>query len=1098
MKHTHDSHDTTTPSGGTSARTSPERSRLRCILKIIGFVAGGLLLLLIVIAAGLTLWLSPANLTRLLNREASEYFNARIEAHNARFTFWSTFPRFCLMTDSVTIISRTLDDVPDSIRRRLPADSPFLASATSIRGGINIVRFLSGEYVIHDLEIEGLRLNLVAWNDSVNNYHILPPTAKLSEKVPFFTANRISLVKPRGLSWYSAATATRAHASIAKASLLREPGSRTLYTLEITGKLSARVERLTVLHSFPFGLSGHLGLRFHPFGVAMNDYAVNLGNIRGHMNMNIAVGNGVRLNRLDYTIEEFNLMRALSYMPGLYLPRLRTIKADIGVSATARLTAPYSFSSERLPSFNVDFAISEGELAYRLNRGPEYTLHHGGICGALVFNGRKPSRSYFRVDPFSLTSGSFDCKASATVTELMTDPLVKAKVSAGVSLARLCRQLPFLQAFPMSGQLKADSDVEFRLSAFKDRDLISGLGLLRITGNATLSDFSMRLPASGLSARARHTSLDFGTRKAGIADTILSSGWFDSRLDLQGITLAMGPHKLTTPSLQIKAGTAARGKIVSGDIHDLLPIEFAISSPALNYSDRADTISAMLKGFVTTGMLHAAGGHTPAADAIMRASGLTLSHQFTTLSMQQTEVGLHLAPPVAMTAPAVPAGYPSSAADRRILAFAPHSPEYLTVTLPPRLRDVLERSRSKISVKVASGRLNTPFYPADNRIGALDLTLDADSLALRRLQLSSGETSLALSAYAGGLRRFLTQPDSQPLHLDLDLALDTININQLAHTYYAGIERTRGKAAAEAARHGAPKSIGAADTMTMLIPRNISANVKASAAGTKYMNLRLYDLNTALDIANGRFAVKGFNISSDFGHAALDLTYDTSDLQNLSIDGDVRITEVDVVRFFQNFHTLLLMMPQMSNLSGMVSVEARLGMQLFPSMYLNIPSFRAGLSIQGRGLTVHQSPFIRRIARMMLIRTSDDIHIANMNVRGSVHDNLLELYPFNFEFDRYKLQMAGTNNFNGRLYYHIGVLKSPVPFPFGINIIGMFHHPELRFGGPTFKIRKGEDITADVMVSDRVNIISELKHYMHEFVVKAAGSDTIAPPSRHR
>ena len=127
---------------------------------------------------------------------------------------------------------------------------------------------------------------------------------------------------------------------------------------------------------------------------------------------------------------------------------------------------------------------------------------------------------------------------------------------------------------------------------------------------------------------------------------------------------------------------------------------------------------------------------------------------------------------------------------------------------------------------------------------------------------------------------------------------------------------------------------------------------------------------------------------------------------------------------------------------------------------------------------------------MMLIRTDGDLHIANMDVHASIHDNLLELYPFNFEFDRYKLRMEGVNNFNGRIYYHIGVDKSPVPFPFGINIQGMFHHPELRFGGPAFKIKKAQEITSSVMEGNKMNLIKELKYYFAEFLHAAARSDT--------
>ena len=86
--------------------------------------------------------------------------------------------------------------------------------------------------------------------------------------------------------------------------------------------------------------------------------------------------------------------------------------------------------------------------------------------------------------------------------------------------------------------------------------------------------------------------------------------------------------------------------------------------------------------------------------------------------------------------------------------------------------------------------------------------------------------------------------------------------------------------------------------------------------------------------------------------------------------------------------------------------------------------------------------------------------------------------------------MGGLNNFGGQLYYHIGVMDFPLHFPFGINIKGTFRHPQLRFGGAHWKDVKGTEIAAGIMDSNRINIVREAKHYIREFVHKAAESDT--------
>ena len=44
-----------------------------------------------------------------------------------------------------------------------------------------------------------------------------------------------------------------------------------------------------------------------------------------------------------------------------------------------------------------------------------------------------------------------------------------------------------------------------------------------------------------------------------------------------------------------------------------------------------------------------------------------------------------------------------------------------------------------------------------------------------------------------------------------------------------------------------------------------------------------------------------------------------------------------------------------------------------------------------------------------------DIHIANVDLRAEVRNNLLMVMPFTFSFSDYPLRLLGVNNFNGDL-----------------------------------------------------------------------------------
>ena len=77
--------------------------------------------------------------------------------------------------------------------------------------------------------------------------------------------------------------------------------------------------------------------------------------------------------------------------------------------------------------------------------------------------------------------------------------------------------------------------------------------------------------------------------------------------------------------------------------------------------------------------------------------------------------------------------------------------------------------------------------------------------------------------------------------------------------------------------------------------------------------------------------------------------------------------------------------------------------------------------------------------------------VADMSVSGLISNNRLEIFPFVLKIDRYTLAMSGLQNFDQSFKYHVSVLKSPVPFRFGINIFGNFDKWKFRIGKAQYK-----------------------------------------------
>lgn len=1044
-----------------SSATTPEQTRrrhpVRKALSILLITLGSLTALCVLLLALATWWLSDQNLTRLLNKYGSRYLLADVHAENVDFTIWSTFPHFRLTIDTLTVVSRTLRNQPESIRRQLPHNCDSLLSIDKFSGGVNVLDLLRGSVHLGDMTAAGLRFNAVAYNDSINNYAIIPATPGPS-RPPYITAKSLRLVNPREISFYSAATRTRANATIDKAELLRTSDNHNLYALSINGHFSARVRKLQVFSDFPFSLRGGMLVSFHPLSVRFPHYKIKLANVKTEVNMNIDFSNEAQISAFDTRVSPFDLMRLIQYLPPSLLPRLRRVNSDMTACASVRLTKPWKLSAASLPSFDLDFSVPSSYLTYTLDNHKPMQLHDIGMQARLVFNGDDVGRSYLDVPFFTAAGEGLSLRLGGRITNLLGNPHVSAHLTGNADCRRASSLIPVLSPYTITGSAHADTHMSFDISDDSD----SRLRNVALDGTVTLRNSLLRSDSAALRISSPLTTLRFSSAITSVSvRDVMSAGMNVS---------------LTSDSLRF---TSPQGNFM------LLGAACSSSVPkfSLAYADTA-----------------ALAGKLPPLRANLNAARLIYSSPAGKAEIRN----------IRLTASArrVSDGAGANIIYRKVpdsITSGPHTPAWLQIEAPAALRNLLADWQINASLKAESGSYLNPGYPAPTQFGILDASIATDSLKLRSLAIRSQSTSMCMSGSVSNLRDFLLHGGTSPLRLRFDLALDTININQLAHTYEQGqakqimaaskgrISRVEADSLVRIVRN--PATVSGSDTTTLLIPRNIDALLRVTAKGTKYTNLDLYDLGTSIRVANGRARVDSLYVSSSFGKAFMSLDIDTRRVQDYRVGASMDIVEIDVVKFFKKFNVLLEMAPYMSNLSGFVSAKGSIKLQSAPDMTINLPSVLADIELKGYGLKVHQSKFIRHITRMMLIGTSSDIHIPTIRARATVHDNLLELYPTEIIFNRYTAIMEGMNDFQGNLYYHIAIAKSPIPFRYAINIVGTYSHPRLRFGGFRYKPDQAMRLNS-IMKDKRINIVKEAKYYLRKFVRNASEAETATPSAK--
>jgi hypothetical protein len=1089
----------------------------RRAIKIAAWCVGGIAALILLIMVTITIFLTPERLGQLVTKYAGEFIEADVKVESIDYTIWSSFPYVTVSVDDATVVAKTLKSLPKSVRDSLPADCDTLGSIKSFHGRLNPWPLLIGRISVKEANLDGLALNLVAVNDSVANYLISKPTEEEEEEpisVPHFTMEEVTITNTQYVKYFSAATQVAALVNLNDVSL-KDTDTSNLYNFILNGNVGFNYEDMEVLRGFPFRFSGSLAFDFDPFRITLDKYSLNLGNLMSKVDLDMEISDDSQIRSFDYQISPFSVMKFLKYLPASLLPDMEGIDSDMKVQASLKLTAPYHFSSEKLPSFALDFSVPDSYIAYTLENVGTYNIHNIGMHATLDFNGDAPEKSVFKLPMFTLAGEGVTFDVNATATNIMKSPDVDLCVEGNADFAQLSKYLAKMLGMTIAGALDCDIDMKFNYD-----ELMAGeYNKMEINGTADMKGLAFNYPAEEMSMKSRTANLKFGNKVTRLGNFVSKQGLLAFSADVDTLILKIPGYDTSLGGISLRGGTT-QAMLSRTDEKEIVPLGLAFDANTVKALAEADSTHLMGRKLSLTGTVEKYQNSTtsPLFTAALKAGGVAYRDptMFGAFKDVDASLNIHLNSKKSGTRSAryqarydsIAKAHPNLSADSiAVLARSSRKKanynenEVVAVELDKTFKDLIKQWDVSGNVKASKGVFAAYFYPTRTRIENLNMGFSFDSIALRSLTIKSQSNVLNVNGKITNLRKAMLGKTRSPIKMRLNVNADTLNINQMAATYEKGEKLQQqlvadGKLPPESVEQiesmaNNAEATATTDSFTVIVPRNVDAEMKFNVKNVVYTDLNVYDIGARLQMQDGAFNIDGLKGHTDFGSAYLNMLYSTRDINDILMSLDLGFEKIDVNMFFNRFSQFKEMMPIMENLSGFVSAKVACSTRLLPSMDLDFPSVRAVLEIRGNDLKVHQDALIRKVARLLLIG-NHDININDMLIQVSIHDNLLELYPFLFEFDRYKLGLLGENDFDGNMYYHVSILKSPIPFRWGINIKGNMDKYKIRFGGAKYHSDQATKLV-NLVDERRVNLVKEMRQFVNKAIKKASLHDVGSP-----
>lgn len=1066
------------------------------LLRGLGWTVLSLAVAVIIICSAVVWVLSPDQLTPIIERVASKNLKADVSIGRAELTFWSSFPEVRIEVDDMHVVSRSLERLPASLRRNLPADADSVMSVGHFTGGINLMHMVGGRITIYDVELRSPRLNLIQVNDTVSNFDIFPtsPPDTTSTPLPEITINHFAITDARTMRYRSLPDSVDVALKLRNISLNGDGAPR--YQLEMDTRVETPLLKDVSYETAKFSLDGSINWSAkEPSRFNIDNLIFKLeDDIDMSLSTSVDVTDNLTFDRLDLTMRNLRPMNVAEHVPLSIRDVFTTLDTDMSINLSARLLQPYVITdSITLPKVEATLSIPDCYINYRT-----VDFRHFKAEIKAELDGDDIDRSIIEVKELNIDGKALDVKLTGTVTSVISDPRFKGVFAGNIDFDRLPPILKQHLGGRLTGRLDADTRFNMRLSDFDQRNFHRA----NIDGEIHLRNVRYTTPDTLKDIYSHHAQLTFGTDMSLRREDLKVDSLLVVKVNVD--TAYIYVDGIETRLRKLRAGFGTSNVATSSDTTQINPFGGALHLDDFFCYSARDSVRVRLRDIGGFASLKRFKGESRVPQLALRVKAgrvrMAQPVYMASLTNAKVDVTAHFRPrrprhdrASAKGSMPVDALREMSRRDTmqntlrgRILRLTAEQLDSVGVELidfnvDNSMRSLLRRWNIHGTVQAERGRLRMPHLKLRNSFSDLDLNFNTDSVELRSLNYRFGHSDFRIKGMISNIRQALSTRRPGPVKVDFDILSDSINVNEIVKSLAdAGAETAAGEgskldewAHEELADLENPEMLPDSIMGPILIPVNIDASLDIHADKVIYSDLLLDDFSGELLIYHGMVNLHNLTATTEVGKINLAALYSapTADKINFGMAMDLR--NFHIARLPQVVPALDSIVPMIRHLSGVVNAQIAVTSDITPDMYFNIPTLKAAMQFSGDSLVVFDNSTFRSLSKWLMFKNKKRNMIDHLNIEMTVDNGVLNLYPFIVNIDRYKLGIMGYNDLDFNLNYHISVLKSPIPFRFGINIKGEPGHMKIRLGGAKFKDRMVAQRDS-IAVNTRISLLSEI------------------------
>lgn len=280
----------------------------------------------------------------------------------------------------------------------------------------------------------------------------------------------------------------------------------------------------------------------------------------------------------------------------------------------------------------------------------------------------------------------------------------------------------------------------------------------------------------------------------------------------------------------------------------------------------------------------------------------------------------------------------------------------------------------------------------------------------------------------------------------------------------------------------------------VLVPKGIDVNGSVDIKEMLYGKMQIRELVGALNVADEQVKLQNVKAILLGGSATMNATYSTKGIEKPISTVSYNVQNFDMKQVYDYMECAPKIAPILNYMTGSLSSESNLTMQLLPDMSPNLNTLNGDFSIDIPSTRIVNLPILNQVAQVTKLSQLSNLEINNIKTKLSFQNGRAIVQPFNFKANNLNLGIQGSQGLDKSLDYIMAVdvpfsqlgsaaglvtgLVSKYKLPFlgnvnpetirlNLNVKGFFDKPAVSLGKPEF-LTGGKAASPEGAVGDAV------------------------------